>query len=190
MAVSDVNDLVSVSISIQQSLQSFSSQQQQLTPTASSGQSSTIASDAVEVSLSIEAKLQLAAQQGVTPSSSEAAQAAASPPALGGYHGLRHLERQKANFDSIDTSGDGTLSLDELKAAQSSRQADGRKTPFLDRLISSFDQSDTDSSGGISFAEAHPKEAAYVQQLFGFTSGQTAPTSVSQNPSPEVTVQA
>lgn len=73
------------------------------------------------------------------------------------------MRRAKRNFDSIDSDQDGQLTEDELEVAQQNRQAAGYKTPFIDKLLEDFSSIDKDNSGGVSFAEAHPKGMSQQQ---------------------------
>ena len=68
----------------------------------------------------------------------------------------RHHHREK-NFKAIDANGDGSLSKDELEAAQKERQESGHKTPFIDRALANYDSlSAKNSAGGISLQQFYP----------------------------------
>ena len=57
------------------------------------------------------------------------------------------------NFKDIDSDGSGDLSKDELTSAQERRQAEGKRTPFIDRALESFDKQTEDSDEGITFEQ-------------------------------------
>ena len=65
-------------------------------------------------------------------------------------------QRAEKNFKDIDSDSDGSLTKAELTSAQERRQADGKKTPLIDRALASYDQNA--GKDGISFQQFYKKD--------------------------------
>ena len=81
------------------------------------------------------------------------------PPAPPSYGPSR--QSKEKNFKDIDSDGSGELSKEELSKAQERRQAEGKKTPFIDKALASYDQQ-TQASGksGVTFEQFYKSEKA------------------------------
>jgi hypothetical protein len=68
---------------------------------------------------------------------------------------------KERNFKDIDSDSNGELSKEELTSAQERRQAEGKRTPLIDKALASYDQQ-TQASGksGISYEEFFKKDQA------------------------------